>query len=126
MSKAQIPNYDVFTRDSGAAVKDSMDALMRSGKIFAERYQDMMSTCMSMCQDCTEKQASAVKSMMTCKTLNEATEAQNKLAQQSFDDMMSAMTRLTEMSIRMANECMEPINDQISRSVKKASESLAA
>lgn len=125
MSKSQS-QFDNMSKDANAVVKDGVEAFVKSGKIAAERMQDIMSTCMSMAQDASEKQASAMKNLMACKTINEVTDCQSKLAQASFDEMMSAFTKMTEMSIKMATEAVEPINDQVSKSIKKATESIAA
>lgn len=125
MNKSQS-QFDFISKDANAVVKDGVEAFVKSGKICAERIQDIMSTCMSLAQDSSEKQAEAVKKLMACKTINEVTDCQSKLAQQSFDEMMSAVTKMTEMSIKMATEAIEPINDQVSKSIKKATDSMAA
>jgi phasin family protein len=125
MSKSQN-QFGAMSQDANVIVKDSVEAFVKSGKIAAERVQDIMSTCMSMAQDASEKQASAIKNLMACKTINEVTDCQSKMAQQSFDEIMSAMTKVTELSIKLATEAMEPINDQVSKSIKKATDSIAA
>lgn len=125
MNKTQS-QYDAFSKDANAYMQENMNALSKSGKICAERMQDMMSTCMELCQGASEKQANALKNMMACKTINEVTDCQTKLAQQSFDEMMSAWTKLTEMGVKCATEVMEPLNDQIGKAVKKATDSMAA
>lgn len=125
MSKSQS-QFDAMSKDANYIVKDGMEAFVKSGKIAAERIQDIMSTCMSLCQDATEKQASAIKTLMACKTINEVTDAQSKLAQQSFDEVMSALTKVTEMSIKLATESLEPINDQMGKAMKKATDKMAA
>ena len=72
------------------------------------------------------KSSENLKAVMACKTITELTEAQNKFAQQSFEDMMQCATRLSELSIKICTEAFEPINDQLAKSIKKASESMAA
>lgn len=125
MSKTQS-SYDAFSRDGNAALKAGMEAWAQSGKICAERMQEIVSTCVSMCQNASEKQAANLQKLMGCKTINELTDCQNKLAQQSFDELMSTMTRMTEMTIKMATEAIEPINDQWGRAIKKTTDNLAA
>lgn len=125
MSKSQS-QFDALSKDANVIVKDSVEAFVKSGKIAAERLQDIVSTCVSMAQDASEKQASALKTLMSCKTINEVTDAQSKLAQQSFDEVMAALTKVTEMSIKLATESFEPINDQVGKAIKKATDSIAA
>lgn len=125
MNKSQS-QFDAFSKDQGAMVKQSMEAMMKSGKICAERMQEMMNMYMAYAQDASAKQADCMKTLMTCKTMNEMTEAQSKICQSSFDDMMQAMTKFTEMGVKFASEAMEPLNDQIGKAMKKATDNMAA
>jgi phasin family protein len=125
MNKSQS-QFDNLTKDQGAWVKDTMEAMMKSGKVTAERMQEMMNFCTQMAQESSEKQAQMMKSMMQCKTMSDWTEFQSKCAQNSFEDMMQAMTKFTEMTIKVTSEAMEPINDQMTKAMKKASDTMAA
>jgi phasin family protein len=125
MNKSQS-QFDAFSKDQSAAYQDALQAYMKSGKIAAERMQDMMGYCMQMCQESSEKQAEAMKNFFTCKTVTDVTEAQSKFAQTSFDDMVQAMTKMTEMGIKCSSEIMEPFNDQFGKAMKKATETMAA
>ncbi len=118
--------FDKLTRDAAKSSKEQTDALIKSGTLFMKGFENITKTYVSFVQDTTEKNSQALKSIMSCKTLNEFTETQNKWAQQSFDDFMSGVTKISELSVKVASEAFEPINDQLSKSVKKASESLAA
>lgn len=125
MNKSQS-QFDAFSKDQSAVMQETMQACMKSGKIAAERMQDMMNVCMQMCQESSEKQAEAMKALLSCKTLTDVTETQGKLAQTGFDDMIQAMTKMTEMGIKCTTEVMEPLNDQLGKAMKKATESMAA
>jgi phasin family protein len=63
---------------------------------------------------------------MAAKTVSEMSEAQSKLAQQGFEDAMAAATKISEMTIKLCTEALEPINDQVTKTVKKASEGFSA
>ncbi len=118
--------FDRMAQEAGAAQKEQMDALMKSGNIAIKGFEDIFKTCLQMFQTSTEKNAQGFKAVMGCKTLNEFTETQNRLAQQNFDDFMMTTTRLSELAVKMATDAFEPINDQFSRSMKKATEAVAA
>lgn len=81
---------------------------------------------MTLAQDSAEKSAAAVKTLLGCKTLNELTEVQNKLAQESLDGFITSATKLSELSVKVATESFEPLNAQLSKTIKKASEAVAA
>lgn len=118
--------YDSYTKDAQAAFQDGFQAFTQSGKVCAEQFQNFMGQYMAMMQDMSEKQANAFKAMMTCKTAHEMSDYQTKYAQQSFDDMMSYATKFTEMGVKLASEAMEPINEQMAKATKKATDSFAA
>ncbi len=118
--------FDKMTQEAANMGQAQMEAAMKSSGTFMKGMEDMMKTCMEMMQDSTEKSTEAMKSMMACKTLNEYTEAQNKIAQASFDDFMAGATKLSEMSVKICTEACEPLNDQMTKAMKKASETMAA
>lgn len=106
--------------------KEPLEAFVKSGTIYKSGLEDMTKTYMALVQSSVEKNTEALKSLLSCKTLSELTEAQTKIAQSSFDDFMSSFTKLSEMGVKLATEAFEPINDQLGKSMKKASESMAA
>jgi len=106
--------------------KESMDAWMKSGSIFMKGYEDMFKTYFGLAQKTAEKNGEALKTLLACKTVNEYAEVQNRLAQQGFDDFMTGATKISELGIKLASEGFAPINDQVGKAVKKASDAVAA
>ncbi len=115
-----------MTTDAATMSKEQMDAFMQSGNMFMKGAENFMKTYTSLIQDSVEKNSEAVKSLMSCKTLNELTETQTRLAQDSFDNFISNATKLSEMSVKLATEAFEPINSQMGKSMKKTMDSMAA
>ena len=106
--------------------KQSTDAWMKCGSIFAKGMEEMMKTCMSKAQSSGEKSADAVKSLMACKTINEVAEAHNRMAHECFEEAMSTTAQMSEMTVKVAMDCFEPINKQMSEAMKRAHDSIAA
>lgn len=109
-----------MAQDAAAMGQQQMDAIMKSTTIFTKGMEDIIKTCMEIAQDCGEKNSSLAKTMMSCKTLNEFTEAQARLAQTSFDEFMTNATKISEMSVKLCTECMEPINSQMGKAMKRS------
>lgn len=126
MSKSTNKSFEKLAQDANAMGQEQMDALMKSTQIFAKGMEDIMKAYMDLAQSASVKSQEAAQNMMACKTLNELTEAQTKFAQSSFDEFMTGATKMSEMSVKVATEAMEPINDQLGKAMKKASESMAA
>ena len=118
--------FEKLAKEAANSSKDQMDALMKSGSVFMKGFEDLTKTYFGLAQQTAEKNTQALKSLMSCKDVKELTEAQNKWAQQSFDDMMSGATKISEISVKLATDAFTPINDQMGKTIKKASETMAA
>ncbi|MAE51648.1 MAG: hypothetical protein CMH27_07540 [Micavibrio sp.] len=118
--------FDKLAKDATDMNREHVEACVKSSTIFAKGCEDMMKTMMSIAQSAAERQGKFFKEAMSAKTLNEWTEVQNKIAQTNFDDFMSSATKLTEMSVKVLNEAVEPINAQVTKGIQQASKSMAA
>ena len=118
--------FDKISQDAAAVGQAQMDALVKSTTIFTKGMEDIMKTCMEICQEAGEKSQTAAKTMMSCKTINEFADIQTKMAQASFDEFMTNATKISEKSVKLCTEAMEPINDQMGKAMRKATESMAA
>ncbi len=122
-SKSQM---DKIAQDASALSRESFEAFTKSSSIFTKGFEEITRTVMALAQGAAEKQTQFMNKALSSKTLNEWAEAQNKMSQASLDDMMSAAAKLAEMSVKVLTESAEPINEQLSKSVRKARESMAA
>lgn len=114
-----------MAQDAASASQAQMDAMMKSCTIFAKGMEDIMKTCLEICQEAGEKSQAAAKTVMSCKTLNEFTDCQTKLAQASFDEFMTNATKISEKSVKLCTDAMEPINDSMGKAMKKAGQMAA-
>lgn len=118
--------FEKITQDAAVMGQDQFEAVVKSTQIFQKGVEEIIKVATQIAQDAGEKQATATKTLMACKTLNEFADIQGKLAQSSFDNFMSNATRLTELSVKVYTDTFAPINDQVGKAVKKASNSVAA
>lgn len=118
--------FDKMTQDAVTMGQDQMDAVMKSCTIWAKGMEDILKTCMDIATEAGEKTQNAAKTVMSCKTLNEFTDAQTKLAQASFDEFMTNATKISEKTVKLCTEAMEPINDQMGKTIKRAADTIAA
>ena len=108
--------FDQFT-ESAAGINE---AVTQSSTIAAKGIENIMKTCFDLMQHNSERQATMMKKFMECRNINDFTELQTKLAQQNFDEFMSGATKISELSVKCATETFDPINDQINKTIKKA------
>lgn len=117
--------FEKLAQTAQRAGQEQMEALTKSATILAKGMEDIFQTCMGIMQSSGKKSQDAAKSLMGCKTLDEFTQAQNKLAQASFDDFVSGATKVSEISVKVCTESVAPINDQLGKSIKKAQQAAA-
>lgn len=118
--------YEKMTGDSAASLQQGMECCTKASAAFAKGGEQMIKTITQIAQESAERNSEAMKALMACRTLNEMAEAQSKMMQQNFDECMSSMTKLSEMAIKICTEACEPLNGQMTKAMKKASESMAA
>lgn len=118
--------FDQLTQDAAVLGQAQVDAIVKSSTIFTKGMEDIIKTCMEICQDAGEKSQAAAKSVMSCKTINEFADVQTKLAQASFDEFMTNATKISEKGVKLCTDAFEPINDQVGKAIKKASDAMAA
>lgn len=124
MSQSKI-QIEKLAQDATSMSKETVEACIKSSNLWLKGCEELMRTAMSLAQSSAEKQTKLVKEAFSSKTLNEFTEAQNKIAQHNFDDFMSGATKISEQYVKVLTACSEPVNAQLSKAVKKAT-SLAA
>ncbi len=118
--------FDSFAKDAADMSREYSEACVKSSTILMKGMEDIMTTAMSLAQKSAEKQAQFIKEAMGSKTINEFAEVQNKVAQANFDDFMASATKITELSTKVLTESAEPVNAHFGKTIKKASDSIAA
>lgn len=124
MSQSKV-QMEKLTQDAQSMSKETMEACIKSSNLWLKGCEELVRTAMSLAQSSAEKQTKLVKEALSSKTLNEFTEAQNKIAQHNFDDFMSGATKISEQYVKVLTACSEPVNAQVTKAVKKAT-SMAA
>ncbi len=125
MSKTQT-QLDKFLKETNDFGSQYTDACTKSSAIFMKGCEEMFGAIFSIAQSTAEKQSKFAKEAMGVKTINEFAEVQNKIVQANFDDMVSGATKISEISTKLLTESAEPVNAQMTKVMKKASESMAA
>ena len=112
--------FDQIAQDTMSFSRESMEAFVQSSTMFAKGMEDMMRTAASLAQGAMEKQAEQTREIMGSKSINEFTEKQTKIVQSNFDEYMQNTAKLSEMGVKVLNECTQPINEQMTKAMKKA------
>lgn len=121
-STAALQGYD----ELASVNKDTMDAYVKAGNVVAKGMEDLGKTIFAFAQTQAEANVAAAKSLMAAKTLNDVMEIQTELARSQFDAYVAEGTKVSEMTMKVANEAGEPIQAQFTVVVEKMMKPIAA
>ena len=71
-------------------------------------------------QASAEASVETTKAMMAAKTVKDFVDMQSDSARTSFDNFLSESTRLSEISVKVANEAFDPLEAQFDAGFEKA------
>jgi phasin family protein len=130
MTKEHVEKaQSAFTKGYGeinAMSKDTMDAVIRSGTIAAKGYETLNKEWMQFAQTSVDQTVGHVKALMQVKSFKEAIDLQNDFAKARFDAIVAESTKFSDLSVKTANEAIQPIQAQINTAVEKLLTPLAA
>lgn len=118
--------FDKLAQDASEISRENIEAVVKSTTIFAKGFEDILRVSMTLAQGAAERQGKFMKEALSSKTLNEFTEVQNKVAQVNFDEFVNGATKITELSMKIVTESLEPLNAQVNKGIKKATQKVAA
>ena len=87
----------------------NFEALIKSGQIWAAGIQDLGRHWAATAQAQIDETVGAVKALTSVKSLREAVELQTSLARNSVEKAVAESGKLTETSLKLAEQTMAPI-----------------
>lgn len=121
-SAAAVAGYDDFA----AFQKNSMEAFVASGAILAKGLEALGREYFAFAEEAVEVNSKTAKALLTAKSLKEVVELQSGFARNAFDKSLSESGKLSEMSVRIATDAIEPVQKQFTVAVEAALKPLAA
>ncbi len=81
---------------------------------------------MGFAQSSMDAQVAISKQLLGVKTFREAVDMQTSFTKTSFDTALAESAKLTELSVKVANEAMTPIQDRVNVMTDKLMKPVAA
>lgn len=106
--------------------KDNVDAVVKSNAILVKGFQDIHNILFGIAQAQLEEQVAATKKFLACKTFKDVMEAQADLAKTHYAKALNDGRKITDLSVKLAEDVSQPITKQVSVSVEKFTKPLAA
>ncbi|WP_162906760.1 phasin family protein [Algihabitans albus] len=121
-STMMFKGYDEFSTLN----KGNMDAFVKSGTIVAKGFESLSKEMMGFAQEAMEANMAAAKKVFGAKNLQEMLDLQSGMARTNFDKVMAESAKLAELSAKVANEAVEPLQACMQATFEKASKPIAA
>ena len=118
-SSAALKSYEEATSMN----KDNMDAFVQAANIWTKGLENMSKAYMAAAQTSVEASVNAGKALLAAKTVNEVVELQSDLVRNNFDTLVAEGTKLSELSFKVANETIEPLQTRFASTVEKLNKS---
>lgn len=122
MTKEQIAkqNESFFKSYDGLSElnRTNLDAINASGAIVTKGFEEIGQAWFGFTQSSLEQAAGTMQALMGCKTLRDVMELQNGFAKTSFDQTIAETAKLSEMSVKVANDAVEPLKARLNSSVE--------
>jgi phasin family protein len=97
----------------------NVEAIMRSGQVWAAGCQAISKTIASTAQAHLDQTMSLWKALISVRSLKEAMELQASLPHTSFETAFAEAGKLTDASTKLVKETMAPITEHITLSAEK-------
>ena len=106
--------------------KDNVDACVLSTTVFAKGVETMSKELMSIAQSAVEANVATAKALFGAKTVREMIDLQTEFSRSRFDSLVAESAKLTELSMALANDAIEPIQLRMNVTVEKLMKPIAA
>ncbi|WP_193368385.1 phasin family protein [Pelagibius marinus] len=106
--------------------KDNIDAYVQSSTVFAKGFEAMSKELMSFAQLSVDTGMANAKALFEVRTVRELIDLQTDFSRSGFDSLVTESAKLTELSMNLANETIEPIQARLNANVEKLMKPLAA
>ena len=112
--------------DLNEAQKESMEAFAKSCTLAAKCTETLTQSYVSFCQSAFDSCINASKALMGAKTLKEVSDIQNAYVKKAFETAVSESSKISELSVKAANDISQPLTQQFASITKKAAKASKA
>lgn len=106
--------------------KENIDAIMTTSAVLSKGMQDLNKVWFALAQEALEQNVAATKRILGSKSVVEVVEIQSDLAKASYDKVMTESRRLSDMSIKLAEEASAPITGRVNTAMEAFTKPFAA
>lgn len=119
-AKAAFEKSTASLGEAGEFAKGNVEALVESGKIFAEGLKGMGETIVAEGKSAFEVMSADAKELAAVKSPADFFKLQGELMRRNFDSMVAFGSKNTEAVMKLAGDAATPISSRVSLAMEKA------
>ncbi len=112
--------------EATAFAKESIDASMASAAVATKGFDALTEEVAAYGKKAAEAGFANVKALQGVKSVQDLVEVQTGFARAAFDMAFAGATKMAELSVKAANEAVEPIQSRVAKVVEKYGKPVAA
>jgi len=116
------PNLD----EIAAFNKGNLEAFVAASAAAAKGLETLSQELLAYNQKTMETGIATTKALLGCRTMQDLVEVQANLTRKGFEDWIAEGTKLSELTVKVANQAAEPINARLNEAVERFMKPLAA
>ncbi len=101
------------------AVRANGDALVRSAQTMTQGINQLTQAATQYTQNVLQMAVAATQAATSARTLREITDLQNDYAKTSFDALVENSTRMSELSLKIANDAAQPLSQRLNETMQQ-------
>jgi phasin family protein len=117
-----VKNYEAYT----AFAKGNVDAVVQSGTVAVKGLEDLSKVAIAYGQSSLENSVAVSKAALGVKSLRELADLQSSFAKSSLETAVAESTKLSELSVKVTKDAIEPLTARVNAAVEQFSKPLAA
>ena len=102
--------------------KENLEACLQASQIVAKGLQELSREWTAYVQESLERSAAATKALMAARSFQEVISLQSDWVKASLDKLIAETTKLSEQTVKVTNEAMEPISARLTVTADKLNE----
>lgn len=122
MMPVKMPSYAEFS----AFFQANADAMLGVNATMCKGMEDITRLTVDMYQQALEQTVAASKAMLEVRTLPQMLDVQSDYARNVYDLALADSAKLSELSMKVANEAVAPLNARAKEAWKNVQDTVAA
>jgi phasin family protein len=106
--------------------RENFAAVLRANAALSDGLEAISKEMMGYARHSFEEAAETATALLAAKTLEDVVELNTGYAKASFERMVERSTKLSEISVKVANEALAPLGDRVEATFQKLGKPIAA